>query len=99
MPNGGYPINLRLLLPEVGAFIHAKGPDVTIWPSNEPHAEAPRHGFDGPVALTEPQTTALLFHLLYWGCGRETSRPTPPLSFRGRLVEPQYNDQGCSYAL
>ncbi|MCF8531215.1 MAG: hypothetical protein K9G05_06235 [Candidatus Nanopelagicales bacterium] len=93
MPNGGYPMHLLTPLGDSGVEILTSGWHVSVRRRHE-------EGFYEFGGLNEIQTSALLYHLLYW-MGFDNSELLTPirhsLTRRGFELRPHFNQHGCIY--
>ena len=93
MPNGGYPMHLLTPLGDSGVEILTSGWHVSVRRRLE-------EGFYEFGGLNEIQTSALLYHLLYW-MGFDNSELLTPirhsLTRRGFELRPHFNQHGCIY--
>ena len=93
MPNGGYPMHLLTPLGDSGVEILTSGWHVSVRRRLE-------EGFYEFGGLNEIQTSALLYHLLYW-MGFDNSELVTPirhsLTRRGFELRPHFNQHGCIY--
>lgn len=92
MPNGGYPRACELYPTDGDVIVQLDFRSVRLLTRIAGTSE-----YSLTATLSQSQVVAMLFHLLYWGCGYQAGAAQPISSFDGAPIVPDHNTRGVRY--